>query len=91
MIAIDPFHALDIGNGARNLQNAVKDPGRIAHLVDGILEEGMAGIVQPAILSEHFTIHLAVIEDSRLFKAPVLDLAGFIYPGADGGGGIARG
>ena len=90
IITVDLFPAFEIGNGARDLQYAVKDAGGIAHFINGILQESMAITIQHAMLAQHFAVHLAVIEDAGFGKTLVLNLTSAIDPAPDRGRGISR-
>lgn len=55
---IDIGAAFQVGYGARHLQDAVDDPGVVAHLVDGVLLQGLAGgILFLIILLDRFGVN----------------------------------
>ena len=92
MLGADVGLAVEVGDGAGELYDAVVGAGGKAETLHGHLEEAGAGIVEPAVLFEQGGGHLGIAMDAGIGgEALALDGAGGDHARLDGGAGLAVG
>lgn len=88
---MDALATGEVGDGSRDLENAVVGAGGEVHLLHGVLEITRAGGIERAMFAHEFGGHGGIGGDAFVFaEALALDLAGCGYPLADGGGLFAE-
>ncbi len=82
--------SLKVGNGPGNLQDPVIGPRGQTQLVDGGFQQGVGGLIRPAVLFDMAAAHLGIAINFGAGKPFGLALTGRVDPLSDPGGRLGR-
>ena len=84
----DGVLAVQIRDGAGNLEDTIVGPGRESEFFHRGLQEGLGGFIQDAVFPQFLRAHLGVGENPVLTKTRQLSIACHADPFADGRAGL---
>lgn len=85
VVAMDVFFVCEIGDGSGDFEDAIEGASAHAELLGGAFEKADGVLLDRAVLTEFFGLHLAVDLVGGVGEAFGLALAGCDHTGADGG------